>query len=81
MGATNVSYFIQFQSQKCVIAVLFNFFIFLVNHESFYDAFKSIFSAAPQASGDSDIETAFQRRFHISVDESEQNNVSFFTRR
>lgn len=28
MGATNVSYFIQFQSQKCVIAVLFNFFFF-----------------------------------------------------
>ena len=34
------------------------------------------FSAAPQSSADSDIATAFQRRFHISVDESEQNNVS-----
>ncbi|KAL7050933.1 hypothetical protein ACKWTF_004273 [Chironomus riparius] len=28
----------------------------------------------PQSSADSDIATAFQRRFHISVDESEQNN-------
>lgn len=34
------------------------------------------FSAVPQSSPDSDIATAFQRRFHISVDESEQNNVS-----
>ncbi|XP_070499559.1 E3 ubiquitin-protein ligase Nedd-4 isoform X4 [Chironomus tepperi] len=32
-------------------------------------------TAAPQSSADSDIATAFQRRFHISVDESEQNNA------
>lgn len=31
-------------------------------------------TTAPQSSADSDIATAFQRRFHISVDESEQNN-------
>lgn len=35
-----------------------------------------IFRSASQASVDSDIATAFQRRFHISVDDSEQNNVS-----
>lgn len=34
------------------------------------------FRAVSQASVDSDIATAFQRRFHISVDDSEQNNVS-----
>ncbi|KAG5677964.1 hypothetical protein PVAND_007676 [Polypedilum vanderplanki] len=31
-------------------------------------------TTAPQSSVDSDIATAFGRRFHISVDESEQNN-------
>lgn len=36
----------------------------------------SVFRAVSQASVDSDIATAFQRRFHISVDDSEQNNVS-----
>lgn len=36
----------------------------------------SVFRTVSQSSVDSDIATAFQRRFHISVDESEQNNVS-----
>lgn len=36
----------------------------------------SVFRTVSQTSVDSDIATAFQRRFHISVDESEQNNVS-----
>lgn len=35
-----------------------------------------VFRSVSQSSVDSDIATAFQRRFHISVDDSEQNNVS-----